>query len=168
VKDFTRPDECMALAVDAAIELEASSGCVLAWQYLHMHAVPQGVSMRVLSHNGPRRALGSDVQRALLERRLADRGSAADPAAEPNQAGAANVLKFHVPRTNSKLSDIIDQAIEMMGVHNRFYAEALLRIHAVKTPVIMRVLFDVANRRAIAQQGPRPAPARGMRLLHSV
>jgi len=168
MKDFTRPDESMALAVDAAIELEESSGCILAWQYLHMHSVPQGVSMRVLSHNGPRRAPGSDVQRVLLERRMADRSSAVDPEAEADRARCANDLKFHVPRMNSKLSETIDQAIEMMGVHNRFYAEALLRIHAVKTPVIMRVLFDVANRRAIAQQGPRPAPTRRMRLLHSV
>ena len=62
MKDFTRPDEGMALAVDKAIEMESSSGCILAWQYLHMHAVPPGVAMRVLSQIGPRRASSSSIQ----------------------------------------------------------------------------------------------------------
>ncbi|WP_156398025.1 MULTISPECIES: hypothetical protein [unclassified Duganella] len=169
MKDFTRPDEGMALAVDAAIEMEAFSGCVLAWQHLQMHAVPQSVAMRVLSQNGPRRASNSNGQGAFLERLSSNRDQVAGHSTELAAAGLGTVLKFRVPRTNNTLSETIDQAIEMLGVHNRFYAEALLRIHAVKTPVIMRVLFDVARRRSIASPTTFPAPARGgIRLLHSV
>lgn len=169
MKDFTRPDEGMALAVDAAIEMEAFSGCVLAWQYLQMHAVPQSVAMRVLSQNGPRRSSHSNGQDAFLERLASRREQAAEHSTELAAAGLGTVLKFRVPRTNKTLSETIDQAIEMLGIHNRFYAEALLRIHAVKTPVIMRVLFDVAHRRNITFPIAPLAPARGgIRLLHSV
>ena len=168
MKDFTRPDEGMALAVDAAIEMEASSGCALAWQYLQMHAVPQGVTMRVLSPNGPRRASNSNGQGAFLESPSANREQVAEHSTELAAAGLGIVLKFRVPRTNNTLSETIDQAIEMLGVHNRFYAEALLRIHAVKTPVIMRGLFDVKRRRSITHPTTPLAPARAIRLLYSV
>ncbi|MTW10129.1 hypothetical protein GM658_05895 [Pseudoduganella eburnea] len=168
MKDFTRPDEGMALVVDAAIDMEAFSGCVLAWQYLHMHAVPQGVALRVLSQNGPRRASHSNGQRASLERPSAHREQVAEHSTEVAAAGLGAVLKFRIPRTNITLSETIDQAIEMMGVHNRYYAEALLRIHAVKTPVIMRVLFDAARRRSIGFPTTPLVPARGIRLLHAV
>lgn len=167
MKDFTRPDEGMALAVDAGIEMEASSGCALAWQYLHMHDVPQEVAMRVLSQNGPRRASKSNGQAMLLERRPTAREDVADHPTELTAAGLGAILKFRVPRTN-KLCETIDQAIALMGIHNRFYAEAFLRIHAVKTPVIMRVLFDVARRRSVAAPIIPPVPVRGIRLLHSV
>lgn len=167
MKDFTRPDEGMALAVDAAIEMEAFSGCVLAWQYLQMHAVPEDVMMRVLSQNGPRRASKSNSQGILLERRSIDREQVAELATELAAAGLGTILKFRVPRTN-KLSETIDQAIGLMAIHNRFYAEAFLRIHAVKTPVIMRVLFDVARRRSVVSPTSPLAPARTIRLLHSV
>lgn len=166
--DFTRPDVGMALAVDAAIEMEAFSGCVLAWQYMQWHAVPQSVAMRVLSQNGPRRASNSNDQSRLLVRHSANLEQfSAEHATESSAAGVGTILKFNVPRTNKTLSETIDQAIKMMGVHNRFYAEAFLRIHAVKTPVIMRVLFDVARRRRIAYPTTALAPARGTRLLHS-
>lgn len=168
MKDFTRPDEGMALVVDAAIDMEAFSGCVLAWQYLHMHAVPPGVAMRVLSQNGPRRTSNSNGQRTSLERPSANRGQVAEHSTELAEARLGAVLKFRIPRKNITLSETIDQAIEMMGIHNRYYAEALLRIHAVKTPVIMRVLFDVARRRGIASPTTPLAPARAIRLLHSV
>lgn len=160
MKDFTRPDEGMAMAVDTAIELDASSGCVLAWQYLNMHAVPQCVGMRVLSQNGPRRTPGADDQAMLLERRSTGSTPKLGHATELDVAGCGNVLKFHVRRTNSKLASTIDHAIEMAAVHNRFYAEALLRIHAVKTSVIMRVLFDETRRRSISAQTTRLAPVR--------
>lgn len=168
MKDFTRPDEGMACAVDAAIAMEASSGCILAWQYLQMHAVPQGVAMRVLSQLGLRRASNSNSQDLLLERHSTEQGHVTEHAAKLTATGLGSVLKFHVPRTNTKLSDTIDHAIEMMGVHNRFYAEALLRIHAVKTPAIMRVLFDEKRRRRSTLPSVRPALAHGLRLLHPV
>lgn len=167
MKDFTRPDEAMALAVDAAIEMEASSGCVLAWQYLQVHAVPQYVAIRVLSQNGPRRALNSNDQNILLDRRSAKHAPIPEFATALDVAGFGAILQFPVSRTNHKLSETIDRAIEMMGIHSRFYAEALLRIHAVKTPVIMRVLFDVARRRSIALPSTSLAPVRRIRALHS-
>lgn len=168
MKDFTRPDKGMALAVNAAIDMEASSGCVRAWQYLQMHAVPQGVATRVLSRLGPRRASISNGQNLPLERHSIEQELVTEPATIRAPAGLGTVLNSHAPRTNTKLSDMIDQAIDMMGVHNRFYAEALLRIHAVKTPAIMRVLFDAKRRRRIVSPSVHPAPAHGVRLLHLV
>jgi len=116
MKDFTRPDEAMALAVDAAIEMEASSGCVLAWQYLQVHAVPQYVAIRVLSQNGPRRALNSNDQNILLDRRSAKHAPIPEFATALDVAGFGAILQFPVSRTNHKLSETIDRAIEMMGV----------------------------------------------------
>ncbi|KQZ32378.1 hypothetical protein [Duganella sp. Root1480D1] len=168
MKDFTRPDEGMALAVDTAIKMATSSGCLLTWQYLQMHAVPKGVATRVLSQNGPRRASTSNGRDMLREQGPANGEEGAEQATKLAATGLRTVLKFRLPRTNITLSETIDQAIEMMGVHNRFYAEALLRIHAVQTPVIMRVLFDAARRRSIASPTIPLAPARGIRLLHSV
>lgn len=100
--------------------------------------------------------------------RPSERRESAEQATKLAATGLRTVLKFRVPRTNITLSETIDQAIEMVGAHNRCYAEALLRIHAVKTPVIMGVLFDVARRRSIGSPTIPLAPARGIRLLHSV
>ncbi|MBA5607722.1 hypothetical protein H3H36_20405 [Duganella sp. FT3S] len=168
MQDFTRPDEGMALAVDAAIEMESFSGCILALQYMHSYAVPPSVAMRVLSQTGPRRAPNPHGQGTFLERYPVNREQVAEAATGFRAAGLGTILKFRVPRINNALSETIDQAITMMGVHNRFYAEALLRIHAVKTPVIMRVLFDVVRRRSIAPPTTPLALPRGTRLLYSV
>ncbi|WP_342114467.1 hypothetical protein [Pseudoduganella sp. OTU4001] len=159
MKDVTRPNEGMALVVYAAIEMDASFGCVFAWQHMQMHAVPQCVAMRVLSLLGPRRASTSNGRRSIEQVHVTEHAA--------KRAGLATVIKFQVPRINTKLSDTIDQAIEMMGMHNRFYAEALLRIHAVKTPAIMRVLFDAKRRRRIASLLVPPPPAHRLRLLHT-
>jgi hypothetical protein len=166
--NFNRPDEGMAFAVDVAIKLDASSGYVPAWKHLQLHAVPRGVAIRVLSKDGPRRIAISHDKETPLDRR-SNRHEITDVhGAQPNAAEPGNVLKFHVPRTNHALANIINQAIEMIGVHNRFYAEAFLRIHAVKSPVIMRVLFDANRRRKAAPQAARATPTRGIGVLHAV
>jgi len=166
MKDFTRPDAGTALAVDEAIEMEASSGRLLAWQYMHTHAVPQRVAARVLSQNGPRRALISDGQEISLDRRT-DRKQVAQHVLASARAELGSVLKLPLPRTDLKLSETIDLAIEMMGTRSRFYAEALLPIHAVRTPVIMRVLFNVQRRRTLPAPISRLAPPSGAQILKS-
>jgi len=166
MKDFTRPDAGTALAVDEAIEMEASSGRLLAWQYMHTHAVPQSVAARVLSQNGPRRALISDGQEISLDRRT-DRKQGVQHVPASATAKLGTILKLPVPRTDHKLSETIDLAIEMMGTRSRFYAEALLRIHAVRTPVIMRVLFNTQCRRTLPSPITLLAPGVGIQILKS-
>jgi hypothetical protein len=165
MKDFTRPDAGTALAVDEAIEMEASSGRLLAWQYMHTHAVPPSVAARVLSQNGPRRALISDGQERSLNRRTGKQ--VAQHVLTSATAELGTILKLPVPRTDQKLSETIDLAIEMMGTRSRFYAEALLRIHAVRTPVIMRVLFNTQRRRTLPSPITRLAPVIGIQILKS-
>jgi len=166
MKDLTRPDLATALAVEEAIEMEASSGRFLAWHYMRSHAVPQCVALRVLSKTGPRRALNSVGQDVALDRRSVSKQVAKHaPASATEEPGS--ILKLPVLRTDHQLSETIDLAIEMMGIRSRFYAEALLRIHAVRTPVIMRVLFNAQRRRTLPAPISRLAPPSGAQILKS-
>ncbi len=144
MNDDQRHDQHTSLAVAAALDIDILWGPVKAWRHMRMREVPRHVALRVLSREGPRRsgdpqhpALGDDRVRKSIPQL-----SARSPAVRAH-AGCA--------RSNSELATIIDQALVLLGRHDRHYAEEFLRMHCVGTATIMRVLYDPSRRRAGAR-----------------
>lgn len=154
---YKRKNRQMAQAVSAGLNVDILWGCVSAWAHMRSHDVPRDVALRVLSKAGPRR--DSDEEHpALRDARMAQRPTSRRLAQGTDTVRApALARRFPLPRTNHDLARLIDSAIQLMAVRNRHYAEALLRMYAIQTPTIMRVLFDTRHRRAAVRNQRRPS-----------
>lgn len=138
-----RSDSQRARVIDAALQLDAQWGCVSAWHYLRRRGVHRPTAMRVLSKAGPRRQADSvhPAVRDALERTTTT--------GEHTQAE----LKA---RTNVAAAWAVERAIDCAATQGRHYAEGLLRIYALDTATVMRVLNEPHRRRR------RLVPERGL------
>ncbi|AVR96151.1 hypothetical protein [Pseudoduganella armeniaca] len=144
-----RRDAYRARVVDAALQLDAHWGCVSAWHYLLRRGVPRAIAMRVLSKTGPRREADSvhpavrDALARVPEVGIAQRAASETPASE------------HV-RTNVAAAWAVERAIDHAATQGRYYAESLLRMYALDTATVMRVLNEPHRRRR--RHPPRQPP----------
>lgn len=106
--------------------------------------VPVAVALRVLLPQGQRRA--TDASPTVSDDEIL-RGQLPH-IAQRRELTVAPLEGRLLPRTNHKMAAVYDQAVRLLAMRGRDYAEAYLRLYPARTDTIMRVLYDRGRRRA--------------------